>query len=258
MAVAESNVVPSALCELVDGLGVEHAVRADVVALDTDVLCVNVVNAICAELVHCRYRVATHPHQVAGIEVHADHRADGVTQTNERLRIVDHLAAVVLECDLLNAVGLGKLDRLFPVGDKHLVPLPVQNLGGDRRPARYDPVRRVVLRRAARATGHHNDLLDAEQTSQLEGLFYDLLMLLAFLIRCKLVARAVEHFEHQTALCNRVHVVLAGFLAGQHGIEVDVRCLGPVTASNLDGLVAESGNRVQHFFKRHVAEAVGI
>ena len=165
---------------------------------------------------------------------------------------------MILERDLLDAVGLRQLDSLFPVRDENFFPLPVEDFRSDRRPAGNDPVRGVVLCGTARAAAHHNDLLDAEQTGQLEGFFYDLLMLLAFLIRCKLVARAVEHFEHQTALCNRVHVVLAGFLAGQHGIEVDVRCLGPVTASNLDGLVAESGNRVQHFFKRHVAEAVGI
>ena len=116
----------------------------------------------------------------------------------------------------------------------------------------------MILCRATRAAGHHNDLLDAEQTGQLEGLFDNLLMLLAFLIRCKLVARAVEHLEHQTALCNRIHVVLAGLLACQHGIQINVRCLGPVAAGNLDGLVAESGNRVQHFFERHVAEAISI
>lgn len=50
------------------------------------------------------------------VEVHADHRADCIAQTNERLRIVDHLAAVVLECNLLNAVGLCQLDRLFQYG----------------------------------------------------------------------------------------------------------------------------------------------
>ena len=258
MAVAKCNVVPSALCKLVDGLGVEYAIRANVVALQTNILGMYMVNAVCAELVHRRYRIAAHPHQVAGIEVHADHRADGIAQTNERLRIVDHLAAVVLECDLLNAVGLSQLDRLLPVRDQYLVPLPVQDLGGDRRPAGDDPVRRVILCRAARAAGHHNDLLDAEQTSQLEGLFDNFLMLLAFLVRCKLVARAVEHLEHQTALCDRVHVILAGFLAGQHGIQINMRCLGPVAAGDLDGLVAECGNRVQHFFKRHVAETIGI
>ena len=258
MSVTERNVVPGALCKLVDGLGVEHAVRADIIALQTHILGVNVINAVRAELVNSRYRIAAHPHQMAWIKVHADHRTDCIAQTNECLRIVDHLAAVVLECNLLNAVGLCQLDRLFPVGDKYLFPLPVQDSSRDRRPAGNDPVRRVILCRAARAAGHHNDLLDAEQTGQLEGLFNYLLVLLALLIRCKLVARAVEHLEHQTALCNRVHVVLAGLLACQHGIQINVRCLGPVAAGNLDGLVAESGNGVQHFLKRHVAEAVCI
>ena len=239
MAVTKCNVVPRALSKLVDGLGVEYAVRTNIVALQTHILSMHMVNAVCAQLVNGRYRIAAHPHQMAGIEVHADHRADCIAQTNERLRIVDHLAAVVLECDLLNAVGLGKLDRLLPVRDQYLIPLPVQDLSGDRRPAGDDPVRCVILCRTARAAGHHNDLLDTEQTGQLEGLFDNFLMLLAFLVRCKLIARAVEHLEHQTALCDRVHVILASFLACQHGIEVDVRSLGPVAAGNLDGLVAE-------------------
>ena len=195
---------------------------------------------------------------MARIEVHADHRADCITQTNERFRIVDHLAAVVLQCDLLNAVGLCQLDRLFPVRNEHLFPLPVENLGGDRRPARYDPVRGVILRRTARAAAHHNDFLDAEQTCQLKSLFDYLLMQLALLVRCKLVARAVEHLKHQSALCDSIHKAFAGLLALKHGIEVNMRRFGPVAAGDFDGLVAELRNGIKHFFKRHVAETVGI
>ena len=83
-------------------------------------------------------------------------------------------------------------------------------------------------------------------------------MQLALLVRCKLVARAVEHLKHQSALCNRIHVVLAGLLACQHGIEVNMRRFGPVAAGDFDGLVAEFRNGIKHFFKRHVAETVGI
>ena len=116
MAVTECNIVPCALCKLVDGLGVEYAVRTDIVAFDADVLGVYMVNAVRAQLVNSRYRIAAHPHQMAWIKVHADHRTDCIAQTNECLRIVDHLAAVVLECNLLNAVAFANSTVFFQYG----------------------------------------------------------------------------------------------------------------------------------------------
>ena len=59
-------------------------------------------------------------------------------QADERLRIVDHLAAMVFQGDLLDAVLAGQLYGLLPVRDQYLIPLPFQDLGRDRRPAGDD------------------------------------------------------------------------------------------------------------------------
>ena len=66
-------------------------------------------------------------------------------------------------------------------------------------------------------------------------------MLSAFFIRCQLVAGTVEHFQNQTALCNGIHKVLAGFLTCKHGIQINMGRLGPVAAGNFNGFITKSG-----------------
>ena len=196
---------------------------------------------------------------MARIEIHADDRvADRITQEDQRLRVVDTLRRDVLQRDLLNAVLVCEGDHLLPVWNQHLIPLPLEDLGDDRRPAGCDPVGRRVLRRAARTARGHDDRLDAEQSGKLEGLFNDDLIASALFVRGKLVARAVECLQLESALLNRRHVILARLLALEHLVQIDMRRLGPVAAGDLNGFVSQLCDGVQHFFKRHVAEAVGV
>ena len=85
-----------------------------------------------------------------------------------------------------------------------------------------------------------------------------IVMLLAFLIRCELIAGAVQNLQCQSALFDGIHEVLACCLAAQHLIQINVRCLRPVSAGNFNGFISKAGNGIQHFFKRHVAETICI
>ena len=218
----------------------------------------DMVDAVCTQLVNRGDWVPAHPHEMRRIQIHADHRADRVAQADERLRIVDHLAAMVFQGDLLDAVLAGQLYGLLPVRDQYLIPLPFQDLGRDRRPAGDDPVGGMILRRAARAARHHNDGLDAQQACELESLFDNCLMLPPLLVGGELIARAVERLEHKAARSDGVHKLLARLGALQHLVQIDVRGLRPVTACNLNRFITQASQGVQHFLKGHVAQSIGI
>ena len=117
----------------------------------------------------CFDRIAAHPEQVGRIKVHADHRADSLTQTEQSFRVVNQLHTVVFERNPLDSAILCQLNELFPCGNRNLIPLVIQNVLRLGRPRGRDPHRRFIAIAADRQAAHHNDLLYSELMRQFKG-----------------------------------------------------------------------------------------
>ena len=110
----------------------------------------------------CFDRIAAHPEQVGRIEVHADHRADSLTQTEQCFRVVNQLHTVVFERNPLDSAIFRQLNKVFPCGNRNLIPLVIQNVLRLGRPRGRDPHRRFITLATDRQAAHHNDLLYSE------------------------------------------------------------------------------------------------
>src|ERR1700730_3976959 len=144
-------------------LRVEHAVHADVRAVEIDVLGVHVEDRTrLTEFAHRNERIDALPDKVTRIEVRADLRTGGFAEAQHRLGVVDEEAGMRFERDLRQS-GLPR-ERSFglPVRDRHFVPLPFERLAVFRRPCARDPVRRASIGAVAGAAREAGDDIDAE------------------------------------------------------------------------------------------------
>ena len=196
-------------------------------------------------------RVAAHPEQVGRIQVHADHRADSLPQTEQRFRVVNQLHTVVFERDTLNSAIFRHLNDLFPFRNRHLIPLVIQNILRLRRPRGRDPHRCFIALTADRQTAHHDNLFHTELTRQLEGFFGDIHVLF---IRER-VARAVERAQFESFFAHGVVPCFTGGLVAHQQVEVAVRRTRPVAGADLDRGNFLLHAEVEHLLIGHIQRA---
>ena len=80
------------------------------------------------------------PNEVARVKVCTDFGADSFTKLEKAFGVVNAEAGVKLKSDFVNSVSLCKCNKVFPIRDKNLFPLPFQNLAEIIRPRAYNPV----------------------------------------------------------------------------------------------------------------------
>ena len=115
-----------------------------------------------AEIVNYFDNVHALPDEVGRVEVGTYHGTDCGAKLKQRFGIVNAEAGVHFERDFLHSVLCRKFNRLFPIGDKHLIPLVIENIEIFRRPCAGYPVGLLSGRIAAGATGEGYDTLDAD------------------------------------------------------------------------------------------------
>ena len=199
----------------------------------------------------CFDRIAAHPEQVGRIKVHADHRADSLTQTEQRFRVVNQLHTVVFERNPLDSAILCQLNELFPCGNRNLIPLVIQNVLRLGRPRGRDPHRRFIALAADRQTAHHNDLLYSELMRQLKGF----LCYIHVLFIRERVARAVERAQLQTLLTHGIVPFFAGGLVAYQKVEVTVRRTRPVAGADFNGGNFLLHAEIEHLLIGHIQRA---
>ena len=74
----------------------------------------------------CFDRIAAHPEQVGGVQIHAHHGANGLPQTEQGLRVVYQLHPVVFQRDLTDAAVLRHADQFLPLLKKRLAEKEVE------------------------------------------------------------------------------------------------------------------------------------
>ncbi len=80
------------------------------------------------------------PYKVARVEVCAELGADSLTDLLKRMCVVYAEAGMKLESNLVYAVSLCEFDRLLPIRNKNLVPLPIEYFKKILGPRTGDPV----------------------------------------------------------------------------------------------------------------------
>ena len=188
---------------------------------------------------------------MGGVQVHAHHGAHGFPQAQQRLRVVHQLHGVVLQGDALNAAVRRHVHQFFPLGNRHLVPLVVQDVLGLRRPGGGDPHRRPVAGTPGGQTAHHHDLLHAQLLRQTEGLFRHI----PFLFIGQGVAGAVQGAQLDVPAAHLDHPPLPGRFGGHHLVQINMRCAGPVSGADLHSVNVLLRAEIQHLLKGHIQGA---
>ena len=80
-----------------------------------------------AELADTCNGIHSLPDKVARVEVCTDLRTDCFAKTKKAVAVINAEAGMKLKCNLVNTVSLCKLNKVFPVGDKNFVPLPLKD-----------------------------------------------------------------------------------------------------------------------------------
>ena len=144
---------------------------------------------------------------------------------------------------------------LRPVGDDDLVPLVVQDVAEVVGPRAGDPVRVGGGGAIARAAAEAVDDRDAEQAGDLDAVDERLGVFGGDgLVRVKGVAVAGNRGDGQAAIFDLLEERVAGFLAGEEGLDVEVGRSGVGTGAKFDGLDAFCLYDVESFVERLIAE----
>ena len=96
------------------------------------------------------------------VDVRADEAADGVAQAQTGRRVVHAKPGVHFQRDALHAMVGSEADRLFPIRDEHLVPLPFEHGGVLGRPGARDPRGLSGARVGAGTARKGDDAVDAD------------------------------------------------------------------------------------------------
>ena len=115
-----------------------------------------------AELADAGNGIHTLPDKVARIEVCADFRTDRFTKLEKALRVVNAEAGMKLKSDLVDTVSLCKCDKVFPVRNKNLVPLPFKHLAEILGPRANHPVGMLRFGTVAGTAREGIDLMNSE------------------------------------------------------------------------------------------------
>lgn len=113
---------------------VEDAIATDSLGIEVDVLGVNVVRGI-AKRAHGHDCVDALPEEMTRIEVGADFATHRFPKPEQGRGVVDDKAGVHFKAELANPVVASKRRLLLPIGDDHVLPLPVEDgqiVGGPR------------------------------------------------------------------------------------------------------------------------------
>ena len=116
------------------------------------------------------HRVNTLPDQMAGIKISADFRADGLAQSQQRLRIIDTESRMHLQGNLFDAVGTHEGDSLFPIGDELFIPLIVKNCQKIIGPRAGNPVGILGIIAVSGAAGKGHNRFDPQLFRQQNGI----------------------------------------------------------------------------------------
>jgi hypothetical protein len=104
-----------------------------------------------------------------------------------------------------DAVVIGELHRLLPVGDQNLVPLVVQNLAIIRGPGAGDPVGILGAGAVPGAAGEGDDGIQSQQLRRQNRLLKDLVVMLRnLLLGVHRVSMAGQGGDLQAVLCQKL------------------------------------------------------
>ena len=115
-----------------------------------------------AELADAGNGIHTLPDKVARVKVCSDLGTDRFTKLEKALRVVNAEAGMKLKSNLVHAVSLCKCNKVFPVRNKNLVPLPFKNLAEILRPRANNPVGVLRFGAVAGTAGEGVDLMKSE------------------------------------------------------------------------------------------------
>ena len=190
---------------------------------------------------------------MARVEIRAYLGADGLAQLEQRLGVIDAEAGVKLKSYLIDAVSLCERDKVFPIGNEHLVPLPLEDLAEVIRPRADDPVGVFCALVVAGAAGEGVYLMQAELLGEQNGVSDGLVILRSkLLVGVDGVAVARKGAYLHAVFGNERLELLELMLIGEQGLGVGMGVTGVAAAAYLDHLDAEGFEIFKGFLKREV------
>src|SRR5688572_13560218 len=122
MSIAQSYIIPRALCNKFIGFCLEQGVDLAVVQLDASILRMDMIDRA-SQVADSTQWISPHPEGVAGVKIDSNDLADGITQPQQCFCVVNKLPGMLLNTELFDPVLTGIIDKFPPVRNCHILPL---------------------------------------------------------------------------------------------------------------------------------------
>ncbi len=256
MAIADSTENPGAVLLIPIVLRVEVAVDIGIHRVEAGILRMDVMDCPrkCANGFD---RIDPLPEKMAGVKIRTDHRPADGAHLQHRLGIVNQKSGMGLKRDF-HAERPGERSLLLPIRNRHLVPLPLENLQKIRRPRAGDPIRGLgtgMVSRTARECGDHGH---PDLGGKLHRVLKDLVVRSGQLfVRMDRISVAGKRADLQAAGRDGFDKCLPLGLARQKLSRLAVGIAGVGAGAEFDGFAAQTRDVREGFFQGKVAEDRG-